>query len=114
MPDLQGVVELVKSRLPRLMVGSSQHGISIFFGETEIAWQRPLSKKDMLALGDKAPRGDVLAIHVDSVATKQAWISSAPESCFDSAHFANYAAVLIDLERCDLQVVFELLSEHLD
>ena len=114
MSNLQDVAELVQARLPRLNVRPSQHGISIFLDETEIAWQRPLSKKDMLALGDQAPRGDVLAIHVDSVATKQAWISSAPKSCFDSPHFESYAAVLVDVEQCDLQVVFELLSEHLD
>jgi len=97
-----------------MAVKPSQHGISVFAAEREIAWQRPLSKNDMKTLGDKAPLGDVLAIHVDSISTKQAWITSAPESCFDSPHFAGYPAVLIDLERCDLQVVFELLSEHLD
>lgn len=114
MPDLAEVEELVSARLPELVISRGQKGLAIFAGDKEIAWQRPLSKKDMSALGDKAPAGDVLAIHVDSVADKDAWIASEPKSCFDSPHFANYPAVLIDLDRCDLEVVFELLGQHLD
>ena len=41
----------------------------------------------------------------------EAWIQTKSTSCFDSPHFYGYPAVLIDLERADSQVVFELLSE---
>lgn len=114
MADLSDVEALVSARLPELVIRHGEKGLSLFAGEKEIAWQRPLSKKDMTALGDKAPAGDVLAIHVDSVAEKEAWIAAEPKSCFDSAHFKNYPAVLIDLSKCDLEVVFELLGQHLD
>jgi hypothetical protein len=112
-PTIEDFEALVITRLPSLAVRESSKGIAIFSGDREIAWQRPLSKKDTLALGSRAPSGDVVAIRVDSVTTKHAWIESEPDSCFDSPHFANYPAVLIDLATCDLQVVFELLSEHL-
>ena len=114
MPNLAEVENLVRAELPALTFRSTDRGLSIFAGEREIAWQRPLSKKDMTHLADRAPLGEVLAIHVDSVETKNAWIAAEPNSCFDSLHFANYPAVLVDLHRCDLQVVIELLSEHLD
>lgn len=113
MPTIQDFEQLVAARLPLLEIRDGSKGIAVFSGEKEVAWQRPLSKKDMAALADNAPTGDVVAIHVDSVTTKQAWIESEPNTCFDSPHFKNYPAVLIDLVKCDLQVVFELLSEHL-
>ncbi|MEY4741872.1 MAG: hypothetical protein RL672_622 [Actinomycetota bacterium] len=74
------------------------------------AWERPLSKKDLAALGDRAPRGAVLAIHTADVTEKLAWIETAPATCFDSPHFAGYPAVLVNLDTADAQVVFELLS----
>jgi hypothetical protein len=114
MPNLDDVTSLIEARLPQLEIRFDAKGMTIVANENVIAWERALSKKDMALLAEKAPRDDVLAIHVDSLETKAAWIASAPNSCFDSAHFANYPAVLIDLAQCDLQVVFELLSEHLD
>lgn len=74
------------------------------------AWERPLSKKDMMALGDSAPHGQVLAIHTVDLPTKLAWIQTEPRTCFDSPHFSHYPAVLVNLETADPQVVFELLS----
>ena len=76
-----------------------------------VAWERPLSKRDMAALGDAAPTGRVLAVHVPDVGHKKAWMNAAPAVCFDSPHFANYPAVLVDLELADEQVVRELFEE---
>lgn len=78
------------------------------------AWQRPLSKKDLAALGDSAPKGEVLAIHVPDLATKLAWIQTEPATCFDSPHFSSYQAVLVYLDTADEQVVFELLADAAD
>lgn len=78
------------------------------------AWERPLSKKDMAALGSAAPKGEVLAIHTEDVPTKLAWIETEPATCFDSPHFASYPAVLVNLDTADEQVVFELLAEAAD
>jgi hypothetical protein len=76
-----------------------------------IAWERPLSKKDMAALGDQAPKGAVMAVHVQDLMTRDAWVQTVPGACFVSGHFANYPAVLVDLEKADLQLVTELLNE---
>jgi hypothetical protein len=76
-----------------------------------IAWERPLSKKDMAALGHSAPKGAVMAVHVEDLMVRDAWVQTVPGACFVSNHFANYPAVLVDLEKADLQLVTELLNE---
>lgn len=76
-----------------------------------IAWERPLSKKDIAALGDSAPRGAVMAVHLENLMARDAWVQTVPGPCFVSPHFANYPAVLIDLEKADLQLVTEILNE---
>ena len=76
-----------------------------------VAWERPLSKRDLAALGAAAPSGRVLAVHVADLGVKQAWIESVPGVCFTSQHFANYPAVLVDLELADEAVVRELFLE---
>lgn len=76
-----------------------------------IAWERPLSKKDMAALGKDAPKGAVMAVHVEDLITRDAWVQTVPGPCFVSPHFATYPAVLVDLEKADLQLVTELLNE---
>jgi len=76
-----------------------------------IAWVRPLSKKDMLALGESAPKGGVLAIHMPDLVTRDAWVQTVPGPCFVSPHFANYPAVLVDMELADEQLLRELFAD---
>jgi hypothetical protein len=76
-----------------------------------IAWERPLSKKDMAALGEAAPKGAVMAVHVEDLITRDAWIQSVGSPLFVSNHFANYPAVLVDMEKADLELVTELLND---
>jgi hypothetical protein len=52
-----------------------------------------------------------MAVHVEDLGVKQAWIESVPRVCFTSPHFANYPAVLVDMELADEQLVRELFSE---
>ena len=80
-------------------------------GDSVIAWERPLSKKDADATGVS---GEVLAINVSDVGEKQAWMQAAPQTCFDSPHFAGYPAVLIDLENADPQVLLEIAEAAAD
>jgi hypothetical protein len=76
-----------------------------------VAWQRPLSKKDMAALGEAAPKGRVMAVHMPDLITRDAWIQTVPGACFVSPHFANYPAVLVDMELADEQLVRELFDD---
>lgn len=103
-------VERVAARIPALTLTPGQPRAWHANGKTA-AWERQLSKKDMIALGENAPKGAVLAIHTVDLPTKLAWIQTEPESCFDSPHFANYPAVLVNLHTADEQVVYELLAD---
>ena len=76
-----------------------------------VAWERPLSKKDMIALGDKAPAGRVMAVHMPDLITRDAWLQTVPGTCFLSPHFANYPAVLVDMELADEQLIRELFDD---
>jgi len=76
-----------------------------------VAWERPLSKKDMSLLGDKAPKGRVLAVRMPDLITRDAWVQTAPGPCFISQHFLNYPAVLVDLELADEDLVRELFAD---
>ena len=74
-------------------------------GDVVIAWERPLSKKDAIATGVTS---QVLAVHVADLGEKTAWLNEAPDTCFDSPHFAGYPAVLVNLDSADAQVLLEI------
>jgi len=76
-----------------------------------VAWERPLSKRDLAALGKAAPAGRVLAVHVEDLGVREAWIQAHPGVCFVSEHFESYPAVLVDLELADEALVRELFEE---
>jgi hypothetical protein len=76
-----------------------------------VAWERPLSKRDLAALGAAAPAGRVLAVHVEDLGVREAWLQEYPGVCFVSQHFDNYPAVLVDLELADEALVCELFAE---
>jgi hypothetical protein len=76
-----------------------------------VAWERPLSKKDMALLGAAAPLGRVVAIKMPDLATRDAWIQTVGGPCFVSKHFQTYPAILVDLELADEQLIRELFDE---
>ena len=76
-----------------------------------IAWERPLSQKDLKALGEKAPSGRVLAVHMPDMITRNAWLETVSRICFVSQHFIGYPAVLLDLELADEQLVREVFAD---
>jgi hypothetical protein len=80
------------------------------------AWERPLRKKEVEALGGfepegAAPTGEILGVRVADEEAKQALVSSEPEIYFTTSHFDGYPAVLIRLERIGRAELEELLIE---
>lgn len=76
-----------------------------------IAWERSLSQKDLKAMGERAPKGRVLAVHTVHLMARDTWIQTVPGACFVSPHFDSYPAVLVDLEMADEQLVREVFAE---
>lgn len=68
-----------------------------------IAWERPLRKADLAALGDDAPDGPILGIRVPDLGEKEALLAENPAVFFTTPHFDNYPAVLARLPELSLE-----------
>ncbi|MGZ5415815.1 MAG: MmcQ/YjbR family DNA-binding protein [Nocardioides sp.] len=75
------------------------------------AWDRPLRRGDLEALGDAAPDGEVLAVRVQDVGVKEALVSDEPEVYFTTPHFDGYPAVLVRLDEIAVPDLEALLTE---
>ncbi|GAB2979027.1 MmcQ/YjbR family DNA-binding protein [Saccharothrix stipae] len=75
------------------------------------AWDRPLRKADLAALGPTAPDGPVLAASVPDLGAKEALLADDPSVYFTTPHFDGYAAVLVRLDAIDVDELEELLTE---
>ena len=74
-------------------------------------WDRPLGKKDLAELGDAAPDGPVLGVHVADEGVKRALIADRPQVFFTTTHFDGYPAVLVRLDQADEAELRELVTE---
>jgi hypothetical protein len=79
--------------------------------ERAFAWERPLRRADLAALGDAAPDGPILAVRVPDVGVREAMIAEEPEVYFTIPHFHGYPAILVRLERIAVPELGELLIE---
>jgi hypothetical protein len=75
------------------------------------AWERPLRKADLVALGDAAPDGPVLAAHVPDLGAKEALLAEDATVYFTTPHFNGYPAILVRLEVINEADLTELLVE---
>jgi hypothetical protein len=76
-----------------------------------IAWERPLRKADLEALGGAAPEGEILGARVPDVETKDALIAERPDVYFTTPHFDGYPAILARLDVIDADELHELIVE---
>lgn len=98
--------------LPGVEAVSGSRGLRQWrVGRQSLAWERPLRRADYEALGDAAPDGPILGVHVPDVGAKEALIASAPDVYFTTPHFDGYPAVLVRLEVIDPSELGELVVE---
>lgn len=74
------------------------------------AWERPLRRADLAALGDSAPTGPVLGLHTGDLAAKDAHLEELPHLCFTTPHFDGYPAVLVRLDAAGTDDLEDLLG----
>jgi hypothetical protein len=79
--------------------------------DKSFAWERPLRKSDLAALGEHAPEGPILGIRTVDLEMKDAIIASDPDVFFTTPHFNGYAAVLIVLDRIAPAALRDVLVE---
>lgn len=74
-----------------------------------LAWERPLRKSDLAALGDAAPQCPILAVHVP-LEVKDTLLEDEPDCYFTTPHFDGYPAILVRLPEITAAALRELLT----
>ena len=75
------------------------------------AWERPLRKSDLAALGTDAPKGAILAVRTAGLEMKEALLARDPGVYFTTPHFDGYPAVLVRLGRIKVGELRDLVLE---
>ena len=74
-------------------------------------WERPLRRSDLEALGDRAPSGPILGARVEHLGAKEALLANDEGVFFTTPHFDGYPAILVRLERIDVEGLDEVIVE---
>ncbi len=75
------------------------------------AWERPLRRGEIEALGADAPDGPILGARVEHLVAKEALLADDPLVFFTTPHFDNYAAILVRLDRISARDLDEVIVE---
>lgn len=104
-------VRKIALRLPETSEGNRHDHLTWFVRDKAFAWERPLRKSDLEALGDAAPKGAILAVRVEHLFAKEARLAAQPDVCFTTPHFDGYPAVLVRLGKAKVRDLEEMLVE---
>ena len=74
-------------------------------------WERPLRRSDLEALGDQAPSGPILGARVEHLGAKEALLANDEGVFFTTPHFDGYPAILVRLDRIDVEGLDEVIVE---
>jgi hypothetical protein len=74
-------------------------------------WERPLRRNEVEALGGSAPDGPIMGARVEHLGAKEALLNDDPDIFFTTAHFDEYPAVLVQLERISVAELNEVIVE---
>lgn len=74
----------------------------------QLAWERPLRRRDLEEVGDQ---GEVIGFRTSGLDAKEAYLAEEPHVCFTTSHFNGYPAVLVRLSKLRAPLLKELLTE---
>lgn len=98
--------------LPETSEQSSREGVPAWRVKDKLfAWERPLRRADLDALGEAAPDGAILATRVADPGVKEALLAEDPDVYFTTPHFNGYPVILGRLDRITVDELKELLVE---
>jgi hypothetical protein len=110
-PDWDDVARLALS-LPETEESTSYGNVAWKVRGKGFVWERPLGKSDLKALGDNAPLpGPILGAYVDDLGEKEALLAEGNDALFTIPHFDGFPAVLVLLDRIDLDRLEEIIVE---
>jgi hypothetical protein len=75
------------------------------------AWERPLRRADIAALGETAPAGPILGIRTADLEMKEVLLATDPKVFFTTPHFDGYPAALVQLTRITPAKLKDVLVE---
>ncbi|MEV1333201.1 MmcQ/YjbR family DNA-binding protein [Micromonospora costi] len=105
-------VRRIAATLPETAEHPSYDGLPAWrVRDKAFAWERPLRRADLAALGDDAPDGPILGARVPDLGAREALLADDPEVYFTTPHFDGYPAVLVRLDRISLPELTELMVE---
>ncbi len=105
-------VDRIVASLPETSARVSADGIREWrVRDKPLAWERPLRRGDLEALGDAAPKGAILCVRTPDVGAKEALLADDPNVYFTTPHFNGYPAVLVRLGRVPKAELRELIVE---
>jgi hypothetical protein len=104
-------VDQLARALPETAEGTSYGNRAWTVKGKAFAWERPLRKSDVEALGNAAPDGPILGARVEHLVAKEALLAEDPGVYFTTPHFDGYPAVLVRLESIGVAELEELLAE---
>jgi hypothetical protein len=105
-------VQRIARTLPGTTEDESSDGkLSWTVNRKGYAWERPLRKSDIAALGKRAPKGPVLGLRTADLEMKDAILASDPKAFFTTPHFDGYPAVLVELDKISLKQLKDALVE---
>jgi hypothetical protein len=105
-------VRVLALALPEV-VESTSYGWAAWkvHGKTFV-WERPLRPRDIAdleALGERVPAGELAGVRVLAM-DKDAVLATVP-AAFDIPHFRGFPAVLVELDRIDVEELRELVTD---
>jgi len=105
-------VRRIVAALPETHEGQHKSGhLTWSVKDKSLAWERPLRKGDLAALGDAAPAGEILAVRVPDLSAKEALLADNDGALFTIPHFDNHPAVLVEMDTVDVGELEELIVE---
>jgi hypothetical protein len=94
--------------LPEAVESTSYGSVAWKVRGKTFVWERPLRQRDVAdleALGERVPEGELAGVRVPA-ADKEA-----VPAAFDIPHFRGFPAVLVELDRVDLDELRELITD---
>jgi hypothetical protein len=98
--------------LPEAVESTSYGAVAWKVRGKTFAWERPLRQRDIAdleALGERVPDGELAGVRVPA-ADKEAVLATV-SAAFDIPHFRGFPAVLVELDRIDVDELRELITD---